>query len=186
MTAASLLILAEALAAATSPAPDPYIVVWVAVVTGGLSLLGTITLGVLSLRGQIGKKYSDSREDKSAEVADLKTATDAALELAEKERQSKESAVATLEKVVGALERQVEQLTTNVTNLTETINVMTGAATMQRDLLARITTDRDELAATLAAVELERDHARRELDAARHEIYEMTYPSVTDALTVKE
>jgi chromosome segregation ATPase len=181
-----MFILVEMISAAAAPSPDPYIVIWVALITGGLSLLGTGVLAVLSLRGQIGKKYSDSREDKSAEVADLKTATDAALELADKERQSKESAVATLEKVVGALERQVEQLTTNVTNLTETINVMTGAATMQRDLLARITTDRDELAATLAAVEIERDSARKELDAARHEIYEMTYPSVADAIKVKE
>ncbi|PPG34534.1 hypothetical protein [Rathayibacter sp. AY2B9] len=149
----------------------PELIVALSIGIGGptLSVLGIYVKAKIDARAAAAlASNKDAREDESEQVSRYRV-------MAEQERASKESAVGSLEKVIGAYERQIEQLTTNVTNLTDTINAMSAAANVQRDLIDRISGDRDALAQTLHDVEHERDIAKAELKRARSEIRDLTF-----------
>jgi len=149
----------------------PELIVALAVGIGGpaLTVLGIYVKARVDARAAAAlASNKDARDDESEQVTRYRV-------MAEQERASKDSAVASLEKVIGAYERQIEQLTTNVTNLTDTINVMSSAANVQRDLIDRISGDRDDLEKTLHDVERERDIALADLARAQSEIRSLTF-----------
>lgn len=102
-------------------------------------------------------------------------------EAAAEERAQKESAIQTVRDLLKIAEEQVTSLKDTITTLNSTIGIMRQAADDQREIITRLTSDRDRTQDALDRATKEIDKQREQLIKHQHEILAMSLPNMPDA-----
>lgn len=153
---------------------------------GGLLSVGVLSAGISALVGWLNNRRNARIQERKNTADEGNDLVARYKEAAAEERAAKDSAVATVQTLLAIAQGQIDTLKDTIQRLTSTIEALQKSAATQVDLIQGITDERDLLQTRLVDAVKLIDDQKAELLQRQHEILELSYPSVNDALNPKE